>query len=77
MLHMNHFWYLDPITKQYEKHYSINVTGVSGGAGIDSQEPFVFPAPGEDSGDGGGDGTEEEESGDDESGVGWIIIWVS
>ena len=63
------FLVLDPITKQYVKHYSINVTGVSGGAGLDSQEPFVFPAPGEDSGDGGGDGTEEEESGDDESGA--------
>ena len=42
------FLVMDPITKQYVKHYSINVTGVSGGTGIDSQEPFVFPAPGQD-----------------------------
>jgi hypothetical protein len=60
---------LDPITKQYVKHYSINVTGVPAapGAGLDSEEPFVFPAPGEDSGT-GGDETEGQENGDDESG---------
>ena len=59
---------LDPINKQYVKHYSINVTGVppAPGAGLDSEEPFVFPAPGEDSGT-GGDETEGQENGDDES----------
>jgi hypothetical protein len=58
---------LDPLTKEYVKHYSINVTGVPAGAGAGSQEPFVVPAPGEDSGD-GGDETEGQENGDDESG---------
>lgn len=58
----------DPITKQFVKHYSINVTGVPSGAGLDSEEPFVFPAPGEDSGDGGGDETEGDgESTSDDS----------
>jgi hypothetical protein len=61
------FLVLDPLTKQYVKHYSINVTGVPSGAGLESEEPFVFPAPGEDSGD-GGDGIEGEEDGDEESG---------
>lgn len=56
------FLKLDPITKEYVKFYSINVTGVPAGAGAGSQEPFVFPAPGEDSGD-GGDGS----NGDGES----------
>jgi hypothetical protein len=51
------FLKLDPLTKEYVKHYSINVTGVPAGAGVGSQEPFVVPAPGEDSGDGSsGDG---------------------
>ena len=36
------FLKLDPLTRQYVKHYSINVTGVPAGAGLDSQEPFVF-----------------------------------
>jgi hypothetical protein len=44
------FLVLDPLTRQYVKHYSINVTGVPSGAGAGSQEPFVFTAPGEDSG---------------------------
>ena len=63
------FLVLDPLTRQYVKHYSINVTGVPAGAeggGVDSEEPFVFPAPGEDSG-AEEDGTEGEEDGDDES----------
>ena len=55
------FLKLDPITKEYVKHYSINVTGVPTGAGVGSQEPSVELAPGEDSG-GGGDG--ETSSGD-------------
>jgi hypothetical protein len=55
------FLVLDPLTRQYVKHYSINVTGVPSGAGAGSQEPFVFTAPGEDS------GAEEEETGDEES----------
>ena len=38
------------------------------GARLDSEEPFVFPAPGEDSGT-GGDETEGQENGDDESGL--------
>jgi hypothetical protein len=56
------FLKLDPLTRQYVKHYSINVTGVPSGAegGVDSEEPFVFPAPGDDS----GDETEEEEDED-------------
>jgi hypothetical protein len=45
------FLKLDPLTRQYVKHYSINVTGVPSGGGVGSEEPFVFPAPGEDSGD--------------------------
>ena len=57
------FLVLDPLTKQYVKHYSINVTGVPSGAGLDSEEPFVFPAPGEDSGDGGGYETEGDAEG--------------
>ena len=65
------FLVLDPLTRQYVKHYSINVTGVPAGAGLDSQEPFVFPAPGEDLGDGvdgtGGGEDEDEESTSDES----------
>ena len=44
------------------------MTGVLSGAGLDSEEPFVFPAPGEDSGDGGGDETEGDgESTSDDS----------
>ena len=61
------FLKLDPLTKEYVKHYSINVTGVPAGTGAGSQEPLVVPAPGEDSGD-GGDGIEGEEDGDEESG---------
>ena len=68
------FLVLDPLTRQYVKHYSVNVTGVPSGAeggGVDSEEPFVFPAPGEDSGNGGdggsvgdGNGDRDEESDD-------------
>ncbi len=61
------FLKLDPLTNEYVKHYSINVTGVPAGAGAGSQEPFVVPAPGEDSGDGGGDETEGDAEGDAES----------
>jgi hypothetical protein len=64
------FLILDPLTRQYVKHYSINVTGVPAGAGVDSQEPFVFSAPGEDSADvadGTGGKDKEEESTSDES----------
>jgi hypothetical protein len=63
------FLKLDPLTRQYVKHYSINVTGVPSGiegGGIDSEEPFAFPAPGDDLGDGAG-GTEEEQDKDEES----------
>jgi hypothetical protein len=64
------FLVLDPLTRQYVKHYSINVTGVPAGVGVDSQEPFAIPTPGEDSGD-VVDGTagedEDEESTSDES----------
>ena len=49
------FLKLDPLTRQYVKHYSINVTGVPAGAEFDADEPFVFPAPGEDSEDGAND----------------------
>jgi hypothetical protein len=63
------FLKLDPLTRQYVKHYSINVTGVPSGieGGVDSEEPFAFPAPEEDSGDETGDGGEDEESTSDES----------
>ena len=49
---------LDPLTKQY--------VGVSAATGLASEEPFVFPAPGEDSGDGGVDETEGDAEGDAE-----------
>src|SRR5215212_2344835 len=65
------FLVLDPLTRQYVKHYSINVTGVPAGAGVDSQEPFAFSAPGEESGaeeEGtGGEEDEDEQSTSDES----------
>ncbi|CAN5222431.1 hypothetical protein BH18THE2_BH18THE2_40650 [soil metagenome] len=61
------FLVLDPVTKQYVKHYSINVTGVPAGTGLDSEEPFVLPAPGEDLGNGGEEGTEGDAEGDGES----------
>jgi hypothetical protein len=67
------FLVLDPLTRQYVKHYSINVTGVPAGAGVDSQEPFAFSAPGEDSEDvvdGTGGEDEDEGSASDES-----IFW--
>ena len=61
------FLVLDPLTRQYVKHYSVNVTGVPSGAeggGVDSEEPFVFPAPGEDSGNGGDGGSVGDGDGD-------------
>lgn len=65
------FLKLDPLTRQYEKHYSVNVTGIASGVdGAGSQEPFVFPAPSEDEGDeedateGGGNGDEDSTSED-------------
>ena len=71
------FLKLDPLTRQYVKSYGINVTGVPSGLqgeGVDSDEPFVFPSPGEeptDEGDqaeaGGGEGGEDEDGGDEES----------
>jgi hypothetical protein len=63
------FLKLDPLTRQYEKHYSINVTGVpSGTEGTGSQEPFVFPAPSEDEGEEEeADGTNGGENGDEDS----------
>ena len=53
-----------------------NVTGVPVATGLDSEEPFVFPAPGEDSGDGGGDETEGDAEGDGES-TSEDSFWVS
>jgi hypothetical protein len=64
------FLKLDPLTRQYVKHYSVNVTGVPSGAeggGVDSEEPFVFPAPGEDSGNGEDGGGVGDGDGDGES----------
>ena len=52
------------------------MTGVPSGAGLDSEEPFVFPAPGEDSGDGGGDETKGDAVGDGES-TSDDSFWVS
>jgi hypothetical protein len=64
------FLKLDPLNRQYVKSYSINVTGVPSGLGAGS-EPFVFRAPGEDSGDVTddtvGEQAEDEESNSDES----------
>ena len=66
------FLVLDPLTNQYVKHYSINVTGLPSGlqgGTADSEEPFVFPAPNEEPGDEGvqeGEG-EDEDGGDEES----------
>src|ERR671918_3125786 len=67
------FLKLDPLTRQYVKSYGINVTGVPSGlqgGGVNSEEPFVFPAPVEeptDEGDQaeGGDGGEDEDEGDE------------
>ncbi len=71
------FLKLDPLTRQYVKSYGINVTGVPSGLqgeGVDSEEPFVFPSPREESTDegdqaeaGGGEGGEDEDGGDEES----------
>src|ERR671918_2334811 len=54
---------LDPLTRQYVKHYGINVTGVPAGVqgGVDSEQPPVFP-PTEDE-----DGFEGEEDEDEDS----------
>jgi hypothetical protein len=64
------FLKLDPLTRQYVKHYSINVTGVPSALGADLEEPFIFTAPGEDPEE-GADETEgeqaEDESASDES----------
>ena len=60
------FLKLDPLTRQYVKHYSINVTGVPSGLGADSEEPFIFTAPGEDPEE-GADETEGEQAEDEES----------
>lgn len=43
---------LDPLTQEYIKHYSINVTGVPAGIG-EGSEPFALPSPEENSGDEG------------------------
>ena len=48
---------LDALTKEYVKYYGINVTGIPSGSEPDSQEPFVFQVPGEDSREEGSDGT--------------------
>jgi hypothetical protein len=53
---------LDPLTRQYVKHYSINVTGIASVLGAESEEPFIFSAPGEDV----TGGTEGEQDGDEE-----------
>lgn len=39
------FLKLDPLTRQYVKHYGINVTGVPAGVqgGLDLEQPPVFP----------------------------------
>ena len=50
---------LDPLTRQYVKHYGINVTGVPAGIGVDSEEPAVVPAPEEDGDEGGFEGEED------------------
>src|ERR671914_2762893 len=54
---------LDPLTRQYVKHYGINVTGVPAGVqgGVDSEQPPVFPPTEEE------DGFEGEEDEDEDS----------
>ena len=56
------FLKLDPLTRQYVKHYSINVTGVPAGmAGApDSEGPSVILPPEEDLGEGGDEEGDEE-----------------
>jgi hypothetical protein len=64
------FLKLEPLTRQYVKSYGINVTGVPSGLqgeGVDSEEPFVFPAPGEEPTD-EGDQEGAEGGGEDEGG---------
>jgi hypothetical protein len=53
------------------------------GEGVDSEEPFVFPSPGEeptDEGDqaeaGGGEGGEDEDGGDEESLFGYGVAII-
>ena len=58
---------LDPLTQEYVKYYGINITGVPSGAEPSSKEPFVFPAPGQDSGVGGGEGTDEGRNDEEDS----------
>ena len=57
------FLKLDPLTRQYVKHYGINVTGVPAGVqgGFDSEQPPVFPPTEEE------DGFEGEEDEDEDS----------
>lgn len=57
------FLKLDPLTRQYVKHYGINVTGVPAGVqgGLDSEQPPVFPPTEEE------DGFEGEEDEDEDS----------
>jgi hypothetical protein len=52
------------------------VTGVPVATGLDSEEPFVFPASEEDLGDGGGDETKGDAVGDGES-TSDDSFWVS
>ena len=61
------FLKLDPLTRQYVKSYGINVTGVPTGlqGQMDSEEPFVFPAPGGDSGDGANEEEGEQDQGEE------------
>jgi hypothetical protein len=58
------FLKLDPLTRQYVKHYSINVTGVPAGmeGAPESEGPSVVLPPGEDLGEGG---DEEEDEGEE------------
>src|ERR687895_1185294 len=57
------FLKLDPLTRQYVKHYGINVTGVPAGVqgGLESEQPPVFPPTEEE------DGFEGEEDEDEDS----------
>jgi hypothetical protein len=52
---------LDPLNRQYVKHYSINVTGISSGIETGSEGPFIFPAPEDLEEEGSVDGTGDEE----------------
>src|ERR687895_658001 len=61
------FLKLDPLTRQYVKHYGINVTGVPAGVqgGLESEQPPVFPPTEEEDGFEGEDDEDEDSTSED------------